>query len=328
MTTRSMAKKYSFIFLLLICNAHSVFASSSQISVSQTLNFGTIRIGQPTQSATISVTYDGNYDGNGTNIVSRTSPSAGIVTTTYNRTFLDFGYNKNYTLTASNNVLSCASGNCRTSGATCSITVTPQPTTDSFTISTGAFVYSRTHDTNIGGQLSISAGCSGGTYNGQIPITVQNTSDNQTYTTQMNVQVILEPQPITISNIQDMDFGSLLSYQAHSVTISPTGVCTMQNPSMKADNICQAGQFEIQNDEPGSRAVTITLPQSINLINSSNDTLTLSSFNGKIGSEDILQTGNTITAGNQYIYIGATLAIPQGSSSGDYTGNYTVIVSY
>ena len=321
--------KFFFTLLLLVGNITSVYAATTA-SGTQALDFGTIRVGQPIQSATIGVNYDGNYDGNGTNIISRSSPIAGEITTTYTISGIGelFGTTKNFTLTATESTLSCASGNCQTSGTSCTLTVTPIPTSTNFQIRTQFLSTQGTNKTNLGGRLSIPAGCSGGTYNGQIPITVRNTSDNQTSSTQMNVQVILEPQPITISNIQDMDFGSLLSYQAHSVTISPTGVCTMQNPSMKADNICQAGQFEIQNDEPGSRSVTITLPQSINLTNSSNDTLTLSSFNGKIGSEDILQTGNTITAGNQYIYIGATLAIPQGSSSGDYTGNYTVIVSY
>lgn len=324
--------KFFLIMLLLISNITSVLAATN-VTTSK-LDFGSIRVGQPTQSATIGVTTAGSYEVNSTNITSRTSPTAGEITTTYTASGIGewfWGTTKTYTATATPGTLSCSSGHCQTSGAACTIQVTPILEQTNFQIRVQAWSGSGsgTNETKLGGRLSISAGCSGGTYTGPIAVEVRNTTDNETDSVNLNVQVVLEPQPITISNVQDMDFGTLLSHQTHTVTISPASNCTMQNPSMKADTVCQAGQFEIENNEPGSRSVTITFPTSINLTNtSSNDTMTVSSFTGKIGSTDIIPSGNTITTGNQYIYVGATLTVPQGASSGDYQGNYTVTIGY
>lgn len=129
-------------------------------------------------------------------------------------------------------------------------------------------------------------------------------------------------EKISITNIQDLNFGSMMSPSSNSsVTISldgqrlsTGGIYLMENASVTNGLFIIDGQI--------GRTVYINLPDKVLIYSEYGDTLTVDNFISNKGSSFVLDA-NSVDA-----YIGATLTVPRNAAEGNYSGTYTVTVSY
>lgn len=130
----------------------------------------------------------------------------------------------------------------------------------------------------------------------------------------MFINFNVHAKPITITQVSDLNFGSLV--QGDDPKSIPAG--TSENASN--------GSFEVKGDK--NLAYTIILPSSalISLNGTGSNPITISNFvsNPPEGSNGLLSS-----KGKQELYIGATISsIPINQIPGSYTGNFTVEVIY
>ena len=128
-------------------------------------------------------------------------------------------------------------------------------------------------------------------------------------------------QPVTVTSTQDLNFGTMLG-KANTVTVSSSGSRTAtDNTALVTDsNTPTAGVFSVTG--PNSQPITVTLPVNAT-VSSSTNSMTISNLNSpQSGSQTLDGTGNLT------INIGGDLAVTEGQAVGDYTGSYTITVTY
>lgn len=119
----------------------------------------------------------------------------------------------------------------------------------------------------------------------------------------------------------DMNFGTMISTQAHDVTLDhANGRTSSVNAMLVEDssNPPHSGTFTINNGGTAPVAASLSLPDSTTI--SGTGSLTVDTFTSNFSSP--VATGNTSVA------VGATLHVPAAAEAGDYTGQYTVTLSY
>lgn len=120
----------------------------------------------------------------------------------------------------------------------------------------------------------------------------------------------------------DMNFGTMISTQAHTVTLDNAHNRTGSVSTMLVEdssNPPHSGTFTITNGGTAAVAASLVLPDSTT-IGSSGTNLTVDEFSSDFSSP--------IPTGNSTVLVGATLHVPAGAAAGEYTGQYTVTLSY
>jgi len=136
--------------------------------------------------------------------------------------------------------------------------------------------------------------------------------------------------PITIASTQDMAFGKLSFGAIGGTAIIATGGTTSTTGDIKFihGGAPTAAQFTVTGEK--GEAYSISLPTPFNLTSAmGGHSLELGSFT----SNPAATAGAGLidaSTGTQIIYVGATLTIPAGSNSGQYSNTtaFTVTVNY
>lgn len=135
------------------------------------------------------------------------------------------------------------------------------------------------------------------------------------------VKVII---PISLSSIQDMNFGTVApGISDGSIDLSAAGVTTEVDTAVSFDGEAQ-GIFRVTGAKGQAYLFSIS-PTATLTKEGGSETLTINNFvHNHAGFTGMI---NAIT-GVDTIHIGATLLLPSVTVAGDYTGTYTVTVLY
>ena len=297
-----------FISLAIFFDVSATRAATA--SVAQTFNFGSFVQTSPNASLTI------DYNANVTSIsgLSTSSiPLAGSILYVSEATF------------ANADVLNVLQASDTSLTATdCSIlisNITPSSTTATMGREGNWLGYPTSHQVYFGASVTISGFCKEGTYTGTISVPYTSTHEHLNDTTNIPVSITINDK-ISIIQKQDLNFGTMMAPSSDSTitlayngTKSTTGGVYLLNNSSFTNGI-----FTIEGQS--GRTVNMSLPKEILIYNNNGNSLIVNNFSSDTGVSFVLNS-NTIDAN-----IGATLHIPAHADVGDYTGTYTVLVSY
>ena len=146
-------------------------------------------------------------------------------------------------------------------------------------------------------------------------------SDTATGTAKAKIITPLSITAVTGSS-GDMNFGTMLSTQAHNVTLDTANNRTGSVGAMlvsDSSNPPHSGTFTINNGGTASVAATLALPDSATISSGGTD-LTVDNFSSNFSSP--------IATGNTTVSVGAVLHVTAGAAAGEYTGDYTLTLSY
>lgn len=117
----------------------------------------------------------------------------------------------------------------------------------------------------------------------------------------------------------DLDFGVLIkSNTAGTVTIPAVASPTAQDVNVqRATGAVSSDHFVVDNDD--GFTFTISLPSSITVSNGNTGSMTVNAFTHSC-------PGSCTLDGD--LYVGGTLQVGANQESGDYTGSYTVTLTY
>jgi hypothetical protein len=127
--------------------------------------------------------------------------------------------------------------------------------------------------------------------------------------------------PIAITKTADLNFGTIISGPAGTVTVSPAGVETASGATVLNPNPNVSAALFSVTGEP-STAYSISLPSSISITNGA-QSMTVSSFTSNPTPGGVLSAG-----GSQALQVGATLAVATNQAIGSYSGTFSVTVAY
>lgn len=171
----------------------------------------------------------------------------------------------------------------------------------------------RTTDIHISATMIIQGTCANGTYSGVISL-------NDGLNTNLNVSVTIGESASTIASIKQiapMNFGELISPNTNStVTLDYNGNRTPNGISFVSSKSAANGEFQIEG-AAGTR-INVTFPDSVDMGRG----MTVNNFNADTGNAFMLN------AEQQRMRVGATLNVPAKIPAGEYSGSYTVTVSY
>lgn len=127
-------------------------------------------------------------------------------------------------------------------------------------------------------------------------------------------------QPIAITEVQPLAFGTVsASSAAGTVVVATTGARTVTGGVTTLGGSPTAASYNVTGQ--GSSAYTITLPSSTTL-SGPGTAMTANNFVDDAGASP------TLSAGSGSFNVGATLNVNANQVAGDYSGTYTVTVSY
>ena len=127
--------------------------------------------------------------------------------------------------------------------------------------------------------------------------------------------------PVEIQKTQDLNFGTMLG-KANTVTVSSAGARSASDGTglVNDSNTPTAGILQVTG--PNNQPITVTLPGSAT-VRSGNNSMEISNFSSPESGERTLDGTGKLT-----INIGGDLAVTEGQAAGDYTGTYTITVTY
>ncbi len=131
-------------------------------------------------------------------------------------------------------------------------------------------------------------------------------------------------KPITISQVQTLDFANLISTPGASGTsvLNPsTGVKSVTGGVTDFGGVHLVALFDVTGSNSGS--YTITLPGTITITEPGGATTTITNFTSFPSG-----TGAFDGTGKATLVVGATLQVAAGQSSGVYTSVFDVTVTY
>lgn len=139
-----------------------------------------------------------------------------------------------------------------------------------------------------------------------------------TATTNASAKIV---NPIAISQTGALAFGKIAAGStAGTVALTTGGVISKTGGVTLIASTIGVATYTVTGE--AGATYLITLPSSTTVKNSSNDEMTIDTYNHNI-------TGNpTLTGGTQTFSVGATLNVDASQPAGDYTGTYDVTVAY
>lgn len=135
-------------------------------------------------------------------------------------------------------------------------------------------------------------------------------------------------RPLTVTKNADLQFGTVVrpasgngtvvisNAGARSFTGGVAGLSTGATPG--------AAQFTVEGE--GGQSVSVTVPQTFQLVNGS-DSLQVTTSNNLSGSTQTLSNGLGST-GNMTFKVGGSVPVSNGTPLGVYTGTFTVSAAY
>ena len=289
-------------------------ALADNANMTQAMNFGSVRLSNPQNSAIVVLDSDGTY-GTQTNIATSSDQKNGIMqyqNTTIWTLFSGQTVTANATATGT---IAC------TTPATCSgcsvsfdnMVVNPTSRNVGF-YGTGNF--------NYGGRITIPANCGYGDFSGSLSVSY-NASSAGNVTGTLSVSLVIDPQPVSVQSTQDLSFGTLLATATHDVVVNPDG--TRQSSLYVVNDASYPyhnGIIQITKQESGSRPVTVTVDSQTSISNGGTSLLVDLVTNPPASSI------TSLTSKDTYINVGGTLHVTQGAPAGEYNGTYRIEVAY
>lgn len=133
--------------------------------------------------------------------------------------------------------------------------------------------------------------------------------------------------PISITNVDDLDFGSILTTVAGTVIVNPDAAGTLNALStLTPGSETASAQFNVVGSP--NATYTVTLPGVLTLAPAlgtgvNTTVITVDPFSSSVTTNGLLSA-----SGTQTIYIGGTLNVPVSPMADNYTGSFTVTVDY
>lgn len=294
-------KFYQAILFFLIFAAENTYADTA--SVTQTADFGTVT--QTAESTVATLGTDGSVTWNGGS--GSGSARQGVIRYEVNCSIL-------HELQMPNGI----SGG--QSGENCEFSLNNlQFNPSRFWLAPRGILGKRSQEINVGAELTIDGYCKAGTYTSTIAVSAS------TYMCAPNdVQLTFSvtiAEKLGISAKQDINFGAMMSPSADgTVTLSYNGQRSATGGIYLMNNAdVSQGIFTI--DGTAGRTVYVSLPSEA-FIYSGGNALSVNNFTASTGTQF------TLASDMADIHIGATLNVPANAPEGDYSGTYTVTVSY
>ena len=135
------------------------------------------------------------------------------------------------------------------------------------------------------------------------------------------VTAFAQVNPVSLTKIDDLDFGMLSEASAGTVVVDPNGMLTTTGGVAAQGGSPNAAAFNVTGDP--DFLYDITLPESFIWIDGpGNKKMKVDSFTDSEGG-----TG-TLVGGTDSFTVGATLRINNNQSAGAYSGSFDVTVAY
>jgi len=137
-------------------------------------------------------------------------------------------------------------------------------------------------------------------------------------------------QPLTVTKVADLRFGSIVRPVASTGTVSvdATGArnVTGDVEALAIGDTPQAARFTIAGE--GGHAVSVTIPSSFVLTNGA-QSITVATVNNLAGALSAQTLSGTAgSAGALDVSVGGSVAITATTAAGLYTGSFTVSTAY
>ncbi len=326
MPMKKFCKIVALIFFALLV-ARESYAAVTFEWFRQDATYDDVMVTNYQQTASITQTNVGNSNFTTNNVTSGVSVTPAIIRP-YNTESNTIWVSTDFT--SINVSLQCLNQDCTTAAQSCNVTFTG----NNVGSNQGKYISvtkNKRGTMRVTGVLNIPANCGSGTFTGVGSITPKygtssssmNTSGStMSFNITAHINSSGSSHSATVSSEQDLDFGTMISNasSSHQVTVSTAGVRTPTNYTIGNDG--NNGIINITNQGAAAFSANVSVPASVTMYkggtsNPMTATLTPSS-SGSI----------TLNPGSNYINIGGTLTVPSGQPSGDYSGNYTVTVSY
>ncbi|MBE6450402.1 MAG: DUF4402 domain-containing protein [Alphaproteobacteria bacterium] len=185
---------------------------------------------------------------------------------------------------------------------------------------------------NIGASVKISGFCETDTYKGSVNIPYSLADEEGIAviddTPDATLQVAVETDnPITISNISNMSFGTVVSpTAAGTIVLAPDGNVTLNNVTMLSKKDATAGQATVSGVAGRTIQASVS-PESLEIKTSDNaNSMTVDTFTFAPSTVFTLPAGDGLSTQN--IAVGATLHVGKDQPAGSYTGSFTVNLIY
>ena len=137
-------------------------------------------------------------------------------------------------------------------------------------------------------------------------------------------------RPLTVTKNADLHFGTVVrpSTGSGSVVISAAGARSTTGGvvGLSSGDSPQAAQFTV--DGEGGQSISVTIPATFSIANGS-DTLTVTTSNNLTGSAAAQTLSNALgSAGSLVFKVGGSVPVAATSSTGLYSGTFTVSAAY
>ncbi len=132
--------------------------------------------------------------------------------------------------------------------------------------------------------------------------------------------------PLNIESVsgEDLNFGKIVSPDAQiTVTVTPAGGISSTGAANQLLGGHKAAQFSVSG--AANQNVKVTLPASFTIDDGGSNSMTVSTPTSDIADLNAFPLGST---GSATFHMGATLTVGAGQEEGEYSGPYTVTVSY
>lgn len=292
---------------LLVCFLSVInSALADSVSMTRAINFGSVRLSNPQNSAIVVLDSDGTY-GTQTNIATSSGQQNGIMRYTINTILRQVTANTTGTGSLACSTTATCSG--------CSISfdnMVVNPTSRSL-------FFWQSGDFNYGGRITIPANCGYGTFSGSVPVSYSYNGVTGT----LPVNFVIDPQPVSVQSTQELSFGTLLATATHDVVVNPNG--TRQSSLYVVNDASYPyhnGIIQITKQESGSRSVTVAVDSQTSISNGGTSLLV------DLVTSPVASSITTLTSKDTYINVGGTLHVTQGAPAGEYNGTYRIEVTY
>lgn len=138
------------------------------------------------------------------------------------------------------------------------------------------------------------------------------------------VPVATAQEAMTLDNTRSLSFGSFVAGTGGSVTLSPLGQRTMTGSVVALPSVPgHSAEFTVSGDPGATYFIDLPGDASVALTGPGSD-MRLTSFTSQPSGAG----GQLGGGGTQVLSVGATLEVGSSQTSGDYSGNFSVIVNY
>ncbi len=305
----------SFLIIFVFFRAPICWAALS-VTKTQDISFGSYI--QLTDNASISWQNSGDCVVNG--LYKQTTCQLGSIQI-HDHGVIGIRWDKNYTVTSSSGAFTG-----------CQITVSnmyvqSNDVAISGTTNNWTFTSSNEYiNLSVTADIQLNGFCEAGFFEGSLPINIHAENwqgFNEDHPLTVSLSITLDSK-LSVTQTQELNFGSIVRNDiGGTVVLSPINQVTY-NGIFAANSSTSNGIFAI--DGIAGRVVNINLPSQVTIYNQNNSSLLVNNFVSNVGNS--LTLIGTDGMGTGTFGVGATLNIPPSAQDGDYSGTYTVTVSY